>query len=127
MRAVPQDGLAGPASVALGKFRWNRLRAESLGITMLADETYRVRRRPRVKTISVKLPDGVDARLSAEAQRRRVTKSAIVRAAIEDALARNGKARGGSALALAKGLAGCLSGPGDLSTSKARLAGFGRA
>ena len=79
-----------------------------------------------MKTITVKLPDGVDAQLTATAQRRRTTKSAIVRAALEDALARNGKPRNGSALALARGLVGCLAGPGDLSTSKARLAGFGR-
>ena len=79
-----------------------------------------------MKTITVKLPDGVDARLTAAAQQRWTTKSAIVRAALDEALARNGKAGRASALALARGLVGCVAGPGDLSTSKARLAGFGR-
>jgi predicted transcriptional regulator len=79
-----------------------------------------------VKTVSIKLPDGLDARLTAVALRRKVSKSTVIRAALERALRIDGTPRAGSALALARGLVGCLSGPGDLSTNKAYLKDFGR-
>jgi hypothetical protein len=55
-----------------------------------------------------------------------VSKSLVVREALEVFLKRNGRARAGSALDLAKDLAGCLSGPGDLSSNKKYLKDFGR-
>ncbi len=79
-----------------------------------------------MKTLSIKLDDALHARVLAAAKRRGATQSDVVRDAI---LARLGESRGavsGSALDLAKDLAGCVSGPADLSTNKAHLRGFGR-
>ena len=79
-----------------------------------------------MKTLSVKLPDGLDAKLTAAAKRRKTTKSAVVRKVLEPALRVDGKPRGGSALDLARDLVGCLEGPGDLSVNKAYFKTFGR-
>jgi hypothetical protein len=79
-----------------------------------------------MKTLSVKLPDGLDARLTAAARRRKTTKSTLVRKALEAALQENGRPKRGSALDLARDLVGCLAGPGDLSVNKAYFKTFGR-
>jgi predicted transcriptional regulator len=79
-----------------------------------------------MKTLSVKVPNTLDAKLALLAQQRGVSKSLVVREALEVFLKRNGRVRAGSALDLAKDLAGCLSGPGDLSFNKKYLKDFGR-
>lgn len=79
-----------------------------------------------MKTLSLKLDDALYARVLAVAKQRGATQSDVVRDAI---LARLEPMKGklaGSALDLAKDLAGCVTGPPDLSTNKARLRGFGR-
>ncbi len=79
-----------------------------------------------MKTLSLKLDDALYARVLAVAKRRGTTQSDVVRDAI---LARLEPRLGtvvGSALDLAKDLAGCVTGPADLSTNKAHLRGFGR-
>lgn len=79
-----------------------------------------------MKTLSVKLDDALYARVLAVAKRRGATQSEVVRDAIlADLEVPRGK-RVGSALDLAKDLAGCVTGPPDLSTNQARLRGFGR-
>lgn len=79
-----------------------------------------------MKTLSVKVPDGLDARLAALARQQGASKSEIVRKALEGLLARNGRPRRGSALDLAGDLVGRVAGPGDLSFRKAHLRHFGR-
>jgi hypothetical protein len=79
-----------------------------------------------MKTVSIKVPKAIDTQLSALARRRRTTKSALIRSALDDLVARRGAPRAGSALDVVRDLVGCLDGPADLSTSRARLAGFGR-
>jgi predicted transcriptional regulator len=79
-----------------------------------------------MKTLSVKVPNTLDAKLALLAQQRGVSKSLVVREALEIFLKRNGRVRAGSALDLAKDLAGCLSGPGDLSFNTKHLKDFGR-
>lgn len=79
-----------------------------------------------MRTVSIKLPPALDNRLGMLARRRRTTKSALIRAALDDLVARQGTPGAGSALEQVKDLVGCLEGPADLSTSGARLAGFGR-
>jgi hypothetical protein len=83
-------------------------------------------RRSRVKTLSVKLPDGLDARLAAVARRRKTTKSNLVRKTLEDVLRVQGKPKRGSALDLVRDLVGRVAGPADLSVNKAHLKTFGR-
>jgi len=79
-----------------------------------------------VKTLSVKLPDGLDARLTAVARRRKTTKSSLVRKTLEGVLRERGTPKRGSALDLVRDLVGCVAGPADLSVNKAHLNTFGR-
>jgi Arc/MetJ-type ribon-helix-helix transcriptional regulator len=78
-----------------------------------------------MKTLSVKLPDGLDARLTAVARRRKTSRSSLVRKALQDALRDDGKPKRGSALDVLRDLIGCVSGPADLSVNKAHLKTFG--
>jgi len=82
--------------------------------------------RARTTLVSVKIPSSLGARLAAAAARRRVSKSAIVRRALETALTRERGPRSRSFGAVAGDLIGCLSGPADLSSSPRRLRGYGR-
>jgi hypothetical protein len=80
-----------------------------------------------MKTLSLKLPPSLDAKLTSAARQRRTTKTAIVRAALEQYLARNAEPPLGSVAALAKDLIGIASGgPTDLSYNKKHMKGFGR-
>jgi Arc/MetJ-type ribon-helix-helix transcriptional regulator len=76
--------------------------------------------------MSLKLPDSLHAKLERLARSRKQTKSDIVREAIEQVLDRRRTARPVSALDLAGDLAGCLEGPGDLSTNPKHMEGYGR-
>ncbi len=79
-----------------------------------------------MKTLSVKLPDGLDARLTAAARRRKTTRSNLVRKTLEVVLREQDAPKRGSALDLVRDLVGCVAGPSDLSVSKAHLNTFGR-
>ncbi len=79
-----------------------------------------------MKTVSLKLPRSLDAKLTTVARRRRASKSAVVRDALEAFFASDGRLRGVSVLDLAGDLAGCVEGPRDLSTNKKYMRGFGR-
>jgi plasmid stability protein len=78
-----------------------------------------------VRTISLKLPDEIDARLEARARTLGRSKSAITR----EALARFLEERpvpGVSCLDLVRDLVGIARGPGDLASNKKHLRGYGR-
>lgn len=79
-----------------------------------------------MKTISLKLPDGLDQQLAVYARTQRTTKSELVRAAIEAYLNKDGSRRSGSCLDLAGDLIGSVEGPSDLSVNPKHLKGFGR-
>jgi predicted transcriptional regulator len=80
-----------------------------------------------MNTLSLKLPDAVHAKLSLVAKRRGATKSAVIREALQDYLARQGVSSPGSFAALAKDFMGCIDGgPADLSHNKKHMKGFGR-
>lgn len=77
------------------------------------------------KTITLKLPDALAARLQAVVQRRGRTQSELLREALEQHL--NGHTSvANSCLDLARDLAGSVSGPADLSSSPRHLRGYGR-
>jgi hypothetical protein len=79
-----------------------------------------------MRTISLKLPEALDARLAALAQQRNTSKSEIVREALSDYLSHDHRPLTGSFLSLAKDLVGCIDGPIDLAANKAYLQGYGR-
>ena len=77
-------------------------------------------------TISLKVPDTLDSRLSEEAQRRRTSKSAVIRECVEKMLLAPRKDRAASCLDLAGDWAGCLKGPRDIATNPKYLDDFGQ-
>lgn len=78
-----------------------------------------------MKNVSLKVEDLLAARLDAEAARRRVSKSEILREALTRYLERDPVPREGSFAARAARFAGCVEGPPDLSTDPRHLDGFG--
>jgi plasmid stability protein len=78
-----------------------------------------------MKTMSLKLPDEIDARLEARARRAGKTKSALTREALTAFLESNGGS-GASCLDLVRDLVGAASGPADLASNKKRLRGYGQ-
>jgi predicted transcriptional regulator len=79
-----------------------------------------------VKTLTVKVPEVLDARLSALARRKSLKRSVIVRRALSQYLSTNDRGSADSCLDLARDLAGCVSGPRDLSVGRRHLKGYGR-
>ena len=80
-----------------------------------------------MKTISLKLPESLNAKLECVAKQRGLNKSVLVRNAIEQYInGRTPTAKPVSALELAGDLACCLEGPGDLSTNPKYMEGYGR-
>ena len=78
-----------------------------------------------MSTVSLKMPEELLARLAAAARRRGVSRSAVVRDALESYL--NPTAEGdGAAADLASDLVGSLEGPTDLSYNRKHMRGFGR-
>ena len=78
-----------------------------------------------MRTITCKVPSELDARLTAASRARRTTKSTIVREALEASLSRRPAAKRLRAYDVVKHLAGCLSGPSDLSHASRHLEDFG--
>ncbi len=80
-----------------------------------------------MKTLSLKLPDALAAKLAAAARKRQATKSVLVREALEAYLSNGGRPQPGSFLDLAGDLIGSLdSGQGDLSHNPKHMKDFGR-
>jgi Ribbon-helix-helix protein, copG family len=79
-----------------------------------------------VKTISVKLPESLLAALSAFSRESGAKRSAVIRAALSEHLARSRKFPKGSVADLGGDLWGTCDGPRDLSTNPKHLRGFGK-
>jgi hypothetical protein len=79
-----------------------------------------------MKTISVKVSEALDLKLIAVAARRRESKSALIRAALDQIVESNESITPSSCLDLAKDLIGSFEGPPDLSHNKKHLKGYGR-
>lgn len=77
---------------------------------------------PAMRTVSFKLPRHVVDALGALAQRRKVSRSALAREALE-ALLESGRQ---SVTSLAADLVGSVEGPVDLATNPRHMRGFGR-
>ena len=77
-----------------------------------------------MKAISARIPEALDARLTAVSEQSGVPKSELLRQALEQFL--NGCDNGASVYDLARDLCGSLKGgPADLSTNRKYLGGFG--
>ncbi len=83
---------------------------------------------PLMSTLSLKLPESLLLRLDQESRARRLTKSALVRAALERELEPAKSSRATSCYDLAHDLAGSVRKklPKDLATNPKYMEGFGR-
>ena len=79
-----------------------------------------------MKTLSLKLPEPLDAKLTAAAKQRGTNKSVLIRDAIETYLSHSNEPLENSFLDLAKEFIGCVEGPKDLSFNKEYMKGYGR-
>ena len=79
-----------------------------------------------MNTVSLKLPGPLAAQLAETARRRSMSKSALIRDALEAYLRKAAAGQEGTALSLAADLRGMLSGPEDLSANEQYLRDFGR-
>jgi hypothetical protein len=79
-----------------------------------------------MRTISLKLPDDIDAKLEARATSLGRTKSAIMREALSRFLEEEPASGVMSCLDLVRDLVGAVRGPGDLASNKKYLRGYGR-
>jgi Arc/MetJ-type ribon-helix-helix transcriptional regulator len=77
-------------------------------------------------TITVKVSRPLAERLTRTVVRRRSTRSAVVREALEAHLAAEVGPTEGSCYDLTSDLAGSVRGPSDLSSNRRRLKGYGR-
>jgi predicted transcriptional regulator len=78
-----------------------------------------------MRTLSLKLPPKLDAKLTLAAQRNHSTKSEVVRRALEAYLNNREQTQEESFLDLAEGLIGCVEGPEDLSQNPEYMKHFG--
>ncbi|MGO9021091.1 MAG: YlcI/YnfO family protein [Syntrophobacteraceae bacterium] len=78
-----------------------------------------------MKTISIKLPDDLLAKIQYAAKKRGETRSAFIRESVEESLSKKKNQSIGSCLDYARDLAGCMQGPPDLSTNSAHLDHYG--
>ncbi len=80
-----------------------------------------------MKTLSFKIPETLDQRITLEVARRKIGKSALLREAVEQHLSKPSASRKRqSFLDLAGDLVGKRQGPGDLSTNPKYLRDFGK-
>jgi Arc/MetJ-type ribon-helix-helix transcriptional regulator len=79
-----------------------------------------------MKTLTVKVPEKLDLKLTAVAAKRGESKSDLIRAAIESILKINEAIAPNSCLDMAKDLVGSVDGPSDLSYNKKHLKGYGK-
>ncbi len=77
-------------------------------------------------TMSLKLEEDLNARLTAVARKRGQSRSAVAREALRAYLDRKGKKASPSCLDLVGHLAGCVKGPGDLSYNEEHMRGYGQ-
>jgi metal-responsive CopG/Arc/MetJ family transcriptional regulator len=78
--------------------------------------------RNTMRVVSIKLPEELDAELTKLARRRNVTRSAVLREALET-FARSGQR---SVTKAARDLVGSLQGSSDLSASGRHMSGYGK-
>ena len=78
-----------------------------------------------MKTISLKIPEKLEARLKVVAGKQGRAKSEIVRAALEAYFDSEGEIGDASFLAMASDLSGVVSGPEDLSSNPEYMDGYG--
>ena len=78
-----------------------------------------------MKTVTLKVPEVIDARIALLAEREGLSKSAFIREAINERIARGGAEPAGAFLEQAADLVGVVEGAEDLSVARCHLDGYG--
>jgi predicted transcriptional regulator len=76
-------------------------------------------------TLTLKVPELLHTRLNRYAKQKGLSKSEIVRLALQNYFSQEAGVRGASIYDLAQDLAGSVEAPADLSANKANLEGYG--
>lgn len=79
-----------------------------------------------MKTLTVKVPEELHAKLTTIAAQRGESKSTLIRTAIEQIVVSDKTVTPDSCLDLIKDLVGCVDGPQDLSYNRKHLKGYGK-
>ena len=79
-----------------------------------------------MKTLTLKLPEILEARLEVLAREKGLSKSEIVRRALIEYLSHDDAGDSGSFLDLSRDLVGSIEGPSDLSTNKRHFEKYGK-
>ena len=79
-----------------------------------------------MKTLTLKLPEILEARLNTFARKKGLSRSEIVRRALMEYFSHDDESNSGSFLDLSRDLAGSIEGPSDLSTNKTHLEGYSK-
>lgn len=79
-----------------------------------------------MRTVSLKLPEALYGGLTSLAERRGLSRSALIRTALREFFERERESVRDSALRQLEDLVGCVDGPEDLSSNKAYLDDLGR-
>lgn len=79
-----------------------------------------------MKTMTLRMPESLFAKLTERAKRKGATRSELVRRILGEHLDTGPSANGLSVLAVARDLAGKVRGPEDLSVNPEHLRGYGR-
>jgi len=78
-----------------------------------------------MSTLTLKVPDVLNARLNSYAKQKGLSKSEIVRIALSEYFSRDNISFEGSILDLSEDLAGSIEAPSDISSNKGYLEGYG--
>jgi Ribbon-helix-helix protein, copG family len=80
-----------------------------------------------MKTLSLKLPDSLASQIAAIARKRQLSKSAVIREALEAYVFNGGHKKFLTLYDVAPHVIGCVSGgPGDLASNPKHMEGYGR-
>ena len=79
-----------------------------------------------MKTVSLRMPSALHARLTSIARRKQTSQSDVLREALEAYVRLTSEQQPGSAYDLVSDLLGSLEGPADLSTNPRHLEDYGR-
>lgn len=79
-----------------------------------------------MKTLTLKLPEVLEAKLNIFSRKMGQSRSEIVRRALIQYISHDDKNRSGHFLDLSKDIAGSIDGPADLSSNKAKFEGYGK-
>ncbi len=78
-----------------------------------------------MKVLTLKIPPGLDTQLESYARNQNMSKSQVIRIALDEYFSKDQNQSSGSAVELSADLAGSVEAPSDLASNKDHLQGYG--